>query len=329
MAELKQTVGKVRIEGLVVGFNSEDEKTFKTGTSKAGKEYKSATLVVKTNDNNVIYDIGIYGQVKDTVKLYGKVNGEKQKIEVAFAERNNRPAGFTCFGFGTVRTGFEKDANNKVIMKNYFNYDGAEIIAKSVDNDVSVWIDAAFNVENYVSNGEPQTRVKYNIEGIGLQKSPIDFTTEGFKEVASFEQEFVVLSTDINKETKKVYVNGRIIGFDQTWKDLTFVVDGTKYETLAQNVYKKLKFGDLLTVQGIIRNGTELVEVKEQALDWGGETPRGQGKANKNTIRELQITQVIKHTAKVYKEDDFVVEENPFKQEDDSPISISDDELPW
>lgn len=328
MAELQQTNGKVRIEGIIVGFNPDDERSYKSGTSKAGKEYKSVTLAIKTNDNNVIYDIGNYGGVKEIVKLHGKVDGEKQKIEVPFTERNNRPAGFTCYGFGTVRTGLEKDENGKVVMKNYFNYDGAEFIAQKVENDLQVWIDASFNVENYVSNGEPQTRVKYTIEGVGLLKNSIDFSAENFKEVASFEQEVVVLSADVNKDTKKLYLNARIINFDKTWKDLVFVVDGTKYETLAQNIYKKAKFGDLLTIQGIIRNGTELVEVKETpTFDWGGETPQGQGKVNKNTIRELQITNVLGHKPKVYKESDFVVETNPFDSQ--STVDIDESELPW
>jgi hypothetical protein len=330
MAELIQTNGKVRIEGIVVGFDPSEERTYKAGESKTGKDYKSLNVVLKTNDNNVIYDIGLYGQVKDKVKLYGKVNGEKQNIEADWSKRNERPAGFTCFGFGTVRTGFEKDDSGKVKMKNYFNYDGAEFLSNAIENGQSVWVDGAFNVENYQSNGEPRTRVKYTVEGIGLAKNQIDFTQENFKEVASFEQEFVILGTEIDKQAMKLYVQARIINFDKTWKDLGFVVDANKYPTLATNIQKKCKFGDLLNVQGVIRSGTETVEVKEEALDWGGEIPQGQGKVNRARINELQITNVLKHTAKVYREEDFVVQEsNPFGNDTSEPFENAEDDLPW
>ncbi len=334
MAELKQTKGSIRVEGKVVGLDNDN--TFREGVTKngEGQPYRSASLTVKTSPNNVIYNLDTFGQVPaKKVKIFSNKNGEKKNMEIDFKDRDNMPEGFTCFGFGTIGTGFDKDASGKIKMKNYFNYDGAEAIKNNLHNDASVWIEGEFNINTYVSNGEEKSNVKYQVNRIGFLKDEIDFDAENFKQVASFEQEFVVISTQIDKEAKKLYVTGRIINFDKSWKDTTFVIDASAYETLAGNVAKKVKFGDLIKVQGKIVNGTVLVEVEETPeINWGGEAPEGQGKkANRNKISELQITNVVSHTAKVYKEDDFIVEEDPFIKESDNidPFAADDKDNPF
>ncbi|TVY09886.1 hypothetical protein [Paenibacillus cremeus] len=327
MAELKQTVGKIRIEGKIQGL--EAEGAYREGRTKngEGQPYRSISTSVKTSPTNTIYNIDLFGQVPNKkVKIFSNKNGNKQQMEIDFDERDQMPDGFTCFGFGTVGTGFEQE-NGRLKMKNYFNYDGVKAIKDNLHNDTPVWIDGEFNINTYESNGETKTNVKYTIARIGL-KDEMDFDADNFKEVASFEQEFVVTEHQLDKEARKLYVGARIIGWDKTWKDITFVVDANKYETLANNVYKKTKFGDLLKVQGVIRSGVELAEVEEEPeLNWGGETPTGQGKkAIRNKINELQITNVMSHTAKVYKEDDFIVD-NPFEQS--NALDIEDSDLPF
>ncbi|OBG93866.1 hypothetical protein A9X05_09195 [Mycobacterium sp. E3298] len=273
---------------------------------------------MKTSENNVIYNLDLFGQVPTgKVKVFSNKNGEKQTLEIDWDDKDNLPEGFTPFGFNAVRTSFEKDEKGKAIQKNYFNYDGVEVIKESLSEGDSIWINGTFNVNTFMSNGEEKSTVKYTIGSIGLLKEPVDFSAEGFKEVASFEQEFVVIHTDIDKANKKVFVTGRIINFNKTWNDIMFVVDGNEFETLAANVAKKFKFGDVVTVQGKIRNGTVLEEIKEQpsAFDWGGEAPEGQGKKfNRNRISELQITNVTEFKQKVYKEDDFFKSADPFEQ---------------
>lgn len=336
--ELQQTKGSIRVEGKIVGFDPSNENTYREGITKSGegRPYRSVSLTVKTSPNNVIYNLDSFGQVPNKkVKIYSNKNGEKKNMEIDFDERNNMPEGFTCFGFGTVGTGFDKDSSGRIKMKNYFNYDAAEVIKDSVDNETSVWIDAEFNINTYVSNGEEKSNVKYQVNRIGLMKDEINFDADNFKEVASFEQEFVVVSTQIDKDAKKLYLTGRIINFDQSWKDATFVVDENTYETLAANIAKKVKFGDLLKVQGKIVNGTVLVEVEDTSeINWGGDTPEGQGKkVNRSKVSELQITNVVSHTAKKYKEVDFIKEESsasndPFGDSSNDNL-FSDDDNPF
>lgn len=332
--ELQQTKGKIRVEGKVVGFDPNNENTYREGfTKNDNKPYRSVSLGVKTSPTNIVYNLDLFGmEPKKKVKIFSNKNGEKKNMEIDFEDRNNMPAGFTCFGFGTVATGFESDGT-KTKMTNYFNLDGVEVIKDNLGNDASVWIDGEFNVNSYISNGEEKQTVKYNINRIGLLKTEIDFEQENFKEVASFEQEMVIVGHILDKENKKLLTTGRIINFDKTWNDVTFVIDLDKFEKLGQNIYKKTKFGDVITVQGKIVNGVILTEVEEvQEFNWGGETPEGQGqRVIKNRVSEFQITNVKEHKAKVYKEEDFIkvadfTTDDPFTR---AASKVSVDETPF
>jgi single-stranded DNA-binding protein len=340
MTELIKTVGSIRVEGKVSGFDPSNENTYREGETKHHKPYRSVSIGVRTSPTNVVYNLDAFGQVPDKkVKIFSNKNGEKKSLEIDFKDRHDMPAGFTCFGFGTVGTGFDKK------MKNLFSYDGAEAIKDNLENDTPVWVEGEFNVNTYQSNGETKTSVKYAINRIGLLKDGVDFESENFKEVASFEQEFVVVDHNYVKETNKLNVIARIINWDKSWDDITFTVDVGKYKSLAENIKKKTKFGDLLKVQGRIINAVELQEIEQPVeINWGGETPQGQGKkVIKNHISELQITNVLKHEAKKYREEDFVVavsttnefdmsnnssSYDPFA-DDGKPIDISDDDLPF
>jgi hypothetical protein len=312
--ELVQNRGSIKFFGQVVGL--QNEHTYREDVTKKGQgqPYRSASLSIKTSPTNVVYNQDLFGQVPEKkVKVYSNKNSEKKSLEIDFDDRDKLPEGFTPFGFGTVRTAFEKDEKGKYIQKNYFTYDGVKKIKDTLKDGDSVYINSEFKVESYMKDGEEKSSVKYSVTGIGFLKDAVDFESEKFKEVASFEQEFVVLGTSIDKDTKKLYVQGRIIAFNKTWSDIQFVVDGNEYGVLATNINKKFKFGDVVKVQGIIRNGTVLVQVAASEFDWGGTAPEGQN-FNKDRISEIQITQVTEHAPKVYKEDDFIVasKDDPF-----------------
>lgn len=328
MAELTQTKGTQRFEGIIVGFDPSNENTYREDFTKAGKPYRSVNLSIKTSDSNVIYNIGLFGQSDSNkrVKLFSNKGGEKKSIDVDWDDREDAPDGYTCFGFGTAALAFEYE-NGKLKRHNYFSYDAVDKIRAQLADGDNVWIDTEFKVERYVSNGEEKTSVKYTLRGIGFLKNPVDFEQENFKEVSSFEQEFVVIDNNIDKDAKKIYVTGRLIEYNKSFNDIAFVVDADKYPTLANNIAKKTRFGDLLHVEGKVVNGAILVEATEtENIDWGGETPEGIRKPMvKNKVSEIQITNVKKHTPKVYKESDFVVE--TFGS--DAVIDISDADLPF
>ena len=304
--ELQQTRGSVKIEGKIVGFDKTQENSYRKGNTKeSNKPYRSISLGVKTSPTNMIYQLNQFGMVPEKaskiIKFKGR--GNKEHFEIDYAHKSEIPDGAGVMGFGIVGVG--DGEQGKQTIKNYFAYDAVEKIANEYSNEDSVVINGEFDIDTYESNGESKTTVKYNMKKIWLTKDPIDFDKEDFNEVASFEQEFVVVNHNLDKEAKKLYVTGRLITFKKDWHDITFTIDLSKHEILGQNIYKKTKFGDILKVQGIIVNGVVLVEAPVQEFDWGGETPAGQQNVIGSRISELQITNVLEHKAKVYKEDDF------------------------
>ncbi|MEK4006430.1 hypothetical protein [Paenibacillus sp. FSL H3-0333] len=304
--ELQQTRGSVKIEGKIVGFDKTQENSYRKGSTKeSNKPYRSISLGVKTSPTNQIYQLNQFGMIPEkaakVIKFKGR--GNKEHFEIDYAHKSELPDGAGVMGFGIVGVG--DGEQGKQTIKNYFAYDAVEKIADEYGNDDSVVINGEFDIDTYESNGESKTTVKYNVKKIWLAKEPIDFEKENYKEVASFEQEFVVVGHNLDKDAKKLYVTGRLITFKKDWYDITFTIDLVKHEALGQNIFKKTKFGDILKVQGIIVNGVVLVEAPVQTFDWGGEIPAGQQNVISNRISELQITNVLEHTPKVYKEDDF------------------------
>jgi len=328
--ELQPTRGTVKFVGQVVGL--ENENTFRTGVTKNGEGYpfRSVSLAIKTSPTNIVYNIDNFGQDNpdQEVTIFSNKKDEKEKRKIKFEDRHELPAGFTPFGFGTIRLGFDKDTNGKLIFKNLFSYDAIERIKETLNEGDTVFINGSFKPETYNSNGEDKTTVKYNLESIGLSKNPVEFEDENFKEVSSFEQEMVVVDVSVDKENKKVYVTGRLIKYNKIWDDIVFIVDAKEQEQFATNVAKKLKFGDLIKAQGIIINGVILEEQKAaDAFDWGGEEPEGQKKFIKTPISELRITNIKEHSPKEYKELDFEIDEDPFKDSSsDSPFGESEED---
>lgn len=321
--ELVQTKGSVKFLGQVVGL--QNENTYRSGVTKNGEgvPYLTASLTVKTSSNNVVYNLEHFGQIIEgkKVKVYSNKGGEKQTLEIDFNDRKNLPEGFTPFGFGTLRTSFEKDAKGKPIQKNYFSYDGVEVVKDMLKDGESVWVNGEFNPNTYMSNGEQKTSVKYTMNSIGYLKEDVDFESEKFIETSSFEQEMVVIDVNVDKETKKAYVTGRLIRYNKSYDDIVFVVDGNDQQEFAKNFISKVKPFDLIKTEGRIINGTVLEEVEPEkvAIDWGGETQETFARKNftKNRIQEFRITNVTVHTPKFYKEDDFEVSQDPFNDNTD------------
>src|SRR5690606_10347295 len=157
-------------------------------------------------------------------------------FEIDFEDRHNLPEGFTPLGFGTVRVNLEQGVNKP---KNLFNWDAIDVIKNSLKENDSIYVTAEFNPNTYTTpQGEKRTNVKYTVTGIGFLKNPIDFESEDFKEVASFEQEMVVIDKNIDKDRGKLYIVGRLIRFNKKWDDVIFSVDANKYKTLANNINK-------------------------------------------------------------------------------------------
>lgn len=322
--ELEQTKGQFKLIGKVKGI--ENENALREGTTQKDDPYKSLSFFVETSPTNAI-KVELFAMERPEVFFYS--SKAKETKRVPWEKRNNSIKEFKLIG---VRMGLEKDGDkNKQVMM--VEWDAIDYMVDNLKDGDSVFVNGSIDFQNYKDQqGNEKESKRYTVSGISRTKKPVDFDAEDFSEMASFEQDIVV--TDVVVLEGKLHIGAKIIGYkskkgDQTISDTTFVVDpeadGGKYKKLANNMKKRLKWGDFIKVFGLCVNAVELVEVEgeEEEDDWGGEMPAGQGETIRNYIQELRVTAVDSTTyePKKYTEDDFFNED-----EDNYGDDFSDDE---
>lgn len=300
---LVQTKGSFKLEGIVTRLDQDN--AYREGIvgkgQYEGNEYRSLKFAVKTSKFNEIF-VELFGMEKDTVKIYKPNKDRKKKGETKdfpFNKRNSIPNGWQLLGT-TIK--LRQNEDGKLYRESLVEFDAVDAIYNNLENGDSVYITGTLEFTKYErEDGSVKEQVKYNIRNISKKTKEIDFEDEKFKEVSDFTQEMVFVERSTDKEENKVYIQSYIIGYNEKFESATFVVDKNEYPDLGKNFEKKVKFGDLLEVEG---NCINRVEVTEEASTWGGK-----GKSSKTTITELRIVDVNYYEPKKYSEDDFVVEE--------------------
>lgn len=339
-----QTKSYFKVEGKVTGIDRENayrEDDVGEGKKSAGKSYRSIRFGVQTSLENTIY-VELFGMEQDWVYPYSSKAKASKKI--AFDQRNNPPSGYHIIG---INMGLEKDDKGKQVRKSMVEYDAVEYIHSILTNGESVQITGKVEYGEYENKqGEMVQQTRFVIGSIFVMDKEIDFEAEDFKEVSVFDQEFVYVDSEFDKESGKRFVTARVIGYADKFQDVTLVVEASKSEGLKKLSDKigKLKFGDFLKVIGKAVNRVDLVEAPEieDGDDWGGEDVDGYNRDSvKSYTNELQITKVdpASFKAKMYKEEDFIVddliddgdienEDNPFSDDNDDD-NFGDDDLPF
>lgn len=337
--EKEQTRGQFKLIGKVKGISNEN--SLREGVTRNDDSYKSLSFFVETSPTNAIR-VEMFGMERNEVYFYSSKHKKSKKV--AWKNRNDSFPEYKLIG---VRMGLEKDekgANKQVML---VEYDAIDYIHTHLKDGDSVFVSGSIDFQSYVDrSGNEKESKRYTINSISLTKEPVDFHKEGFKEVASFEQEIVVTNTII--EGSKLYIGAKVINYKGEDTDTTFVVDtvaeGGKFAKLANNIKKRMKFGDFIKVFGVCKNEVilEEAEAEDDEDDWGGEKPAGM-EYIRNYIQELRITAVDSSTyePKKYTEDDFYnegeenfgddFEESPFEGDDfmDDFEDEDDDDLPF
>lgn len=318
---LTETKGRFKLIGKVVGL---DGAEVRTGNNN-GKEYRAVKFSVQTSPTNRIF-VELFGQEQEKVYVINNSKkdekGKKEVRDLPFASRNNAPKGFELFGTGTTRLGI-KDAEGEVIRKSKANYDAVKLIKSNFKDGDSVYVGGELRFGVY--NDKPI--VNYQINSFSQQKDPINFESEKFKETASFEQEFVVTDLLKDDDIGRLVVNGYTIDYKESFYPAQFTVDTLNMKEFAAKFSKRIKPWDWVKVVGLCRNEAITMEAPEVETedDWGGEDPAGiDGNVVTDYVRELLITNVKDHQKKMYKEEDFVTEEDLVED-----TSVEDDDLPF
>jgi hypothetical protein len=285
---LVKTKGVFKIAGIITGKDTPSEyngykegKIDKEGKMK-GKHYKSIRFLVKTSNNNSI-PVEVFGIEKDSAYLYNKTSGKSAPVE--WSKRHNKYEG--C----------------ELILP---DYDLAELINKEFKDGDKVFLLGEFKFDVY----NEKTTTKFIIKKINKSSKEIDIDGPEFKEYNTFDYEIVIDSMEKVKEENKLLVNAFIItasdnaekGYRGRFELGTFEIDANKDPLFANTFYKNLKFGDLIKVKGKIHNRA-FREVAQ--TEWGL-----QEVSDFKKCLEIIGADVSTLKQKMYKESDFVVEEN-------------------
>lgn len=325
----QETKGQYKLMGKVKGI--ENENALREGTTQKDVPYKSLSFFIETSPTNAI-KVELFGMEREYVYFYSSKAKDTKKVP--YSERLKSIDGYKLIG---IRMGLEKelkgDKNKQVMM---VEEDAIDYLLANLKDGDSVFVNGKMDFQQYKDQqGNWKETTKYILGGISKTKKEIDFDAEDFKEMASFEQDIV--ATDVTIFEERLHIGAKIINYKGDSVDTTFIVDpnaeGGKYKKLANNMKKRLKWGDAIKVFGVCLNKVELTEAEgeEAEDDWGGEMPSGQGDAIRNYIQELQVTAVdsTSYEPKKYTEEDFFsADEDSFGDDvaDDFGDDFGDDE---
>lgn len=376
MAELKQTKNNFKFIGRVSRIDKDGafKEEQATKGKKQGETYRALRFSVKTSQNNEM-TVQMYDFEPEEVFLW---NSEKKKADknykgdrVAFSKWVANEEQFREKGFAVLQTrvGLSYGEDGKLESKGLPSFVASKTIFDGLSNGDSVVIEGEIRYSTYKNQQDKVVEQKtFTIKKLYKLGKEVDFDSEKFEEITYFEQEFVYVMADDDREQKKVFVTGRVIDYSKNFHDTQFVInyadaDGNEdkeMKKLANAFLKKMNFGDVLNVFGDAVNRVITEEVEAEDTDSDDDLLKSLGGKKKPThaqnyvqrtyVSEMQIHGVEAWDKKVYEEDDFKKDDlleddnkkNPFQDElggkskkknpfetEDNDIDIDDEDLPF
>jgi single-stranded DNA-binding protein len=331
---LEQTKGKFKVVGKIKGIDN--EKAYRQGVTKNGDDYNSINFLIETAPNNTLA-VELFGMKTDNVLVmnFKEKDKRKKKKYVDWDDRYEDHGDYELVGTVTVKDDASKKKGDRLLQ-----YEAVETIFENFEEGEWVECRGQIDFESWETDeGEVKTRYKLKMNMLVKIKDR-NFEDEKFKEVNEFAQTIVVTELEVDKESNRLIILAKIIDYQSNCIDTSLVIDIEKYKKLATNLKKRLKFGDQIRLVGKIRNETEFIQVEEEAddeEDWGGDSVSIEEEYQRNQIRELLVTGVVKKThieGKYTEEDLFNEDEENFGSdeddlEDDDDIEIDENDLPF
>lgn len=333
--ELEQTRGEFKIKGLVKGIDRDNayEEGVRPDGRHAGRTFRKLNLGVQTSEDNQLR-LGMFSYEPDEVFLWNNekrkkdkdYKGERMPYEEYLQKKDILKANGTAVL--QARIGVETDEDGKLITHGLTSYEASEEIYDNIDNDDSVYVEGQISYSEYKNRqGDMTTAVNYNINRLFKSSNDFDLRDENYEKQDYYEQQFVYVDSMVDKSKKQLIVIGRIIDYRKNTVDTNFVInygEDKSMSKLAENVRKKFKFGDLVTVFGQLVNRTVEQDVEEEEDDLlsalGGKSqPSHAKRANFTYEREMTIDGVLEWERGFYTEDDFY--ENELVEEDDDNLT--------
>lgn len=327
---MEETKGKFKLEGKVAGIKNDN--AYKEGFTSTDKPYKALSFFVQTSPTNRV-KVEAFAMEWDEVTAYSQKDKKSKKVK--WSKRHDNHGDYKVMGQNLF---LEKGKDGKNQRKVLVEWDAFDYIKANLKDGDSVRVTGNPDYQNYENDeGQKKESVKFAFRSIS-KIDDIDFESEDFKEVSMFEQEIVATDVMVDDETKKLLIGAQTITYKgKDTATATFVVDGEKLPKLANNMARRLEFGDFIKVFGLIVNASVLEEAEsndelaDDDDDWGGDN---EVQDNMNTqyittfVSEMQVTSVDSQSyeSKKYKEEDFFSQDQKtFDGEIDEDDDFGDD----
>jgi single-stranded DNA-binding protein len=271
----------------------------------------------------------LFGMKTDEVLVmnFKEKDNRKKKKYVDWDDRYDNHGNYELVGTVTVKSDASKKKGDRLLQ-----YEAVESIFENFEEGEWVECRGQIDFESWeADDGEIKTKYKMKMNMLVKVKEK-DFEDEKFKEVNEFAQTIVVTETEVDKDTNRLILLAKVIDYKLNCVDTSLVIDIAKYKKLATNLKKRLKFGDEIRLVGKIKNETEFVKVEAEEEaddeDWGGDTVSIEEEYQRNQIRELLVTGVVKgtHVESKYSEDDLFSEDEENFGSDEEDDEDEDDE---
>ena len=261
---LKQTSANFQVSGIITGTKS--QKFY-----KSGDKWNTVEFGVKINEQKTVY-CKLTGYTRDYVYYYKKseIKGEKGTSKrVDWKDRKKSPGdGFNLIGT-RITTG--KDENGKNVNEVMVEWDAVEYIHDNWTDGMSVFINGNMEFSSYESKDGTKHRKTTLVPTQIYLSSDIDFSAEGYKENAEFDNTLVFSDIEPEedengKRTGRYVLSGYSVGYNNI-ENVVFIIDAD-HSGVAKAIKKKMRSGNAIKTYGRISivHNVEEVEVSD---DWG------------------------------------------------------------
>lgn len=291
---LKKTDNLFQLRGKVVGTKSQN--FYKSGTGKNGGAWNKIQFGIQVAEGKTVY-VTLNGYTRPEVFFYAKgENGAKGTTKrVAWKDRDKEQgAGFRLIG---VNISVDKTEEGNV-NKTFTELDAVEHLRKSLKDGEDLFIRGTIDFSSYTDrNGDVRRSINLVPNQISFTQQPIDFSAEGYKEMAEFENTIVFKSIDQEedengKATGRYILSGYSVNFSSI-ENISFIIEA-EHKPVATAIKKRMKPGNSIKTYGriVVKNQVEEVTVEDDG--WGSTefSPLEQKRVNAPTIREYVVYKV-------------------------------------
>lgn len=289
---LKKTDNLFQLRGKVVGTKSQN--FYKSGTGKNGGAWNKIQFGIQVAEGKTVY-VTLNGYTRPEVFFYAKGTTKR----VAWKDRDkDQGAGFRLIG---VNISVDKTEEGNV-NKTFTELDAVEHLHKNLKDGEDLFIRGSIDFSSYTDrNGQTKRSINLVPNQISFTQQPIDFSAEGYKEMAEFENTIVFKSIDQEedengKATGRFILSGYSINFNSV-ENVSFIIEAEK-KPVATAIKKRMKPGNSIKTYGRIIVKNQVEETTQEDDGWGSTefSPLEQRRITAPTIREYIVYRVDGNT---------------------------------